>query len=57
MIAVITRLAIKRSSRMLARVKTRARTASRPASAKNATSSAIVSITSVTSLALAITRS
>ena len=57
MIAVMIRAAIRRSSRMLARVRTRARTASSPASAMNANSSAMVSITSVTSLALEITRS
>ena len=45
MIAVMTRPAIRRSRRMLARVSTRARTTSRPASAMNAISSAIVSIT------------
>ena len=57
MIAVMTRAAILWSRRMLARVSTRARTASSPASAMKAISSAIVSITSVTSLALEITRS
>lgn len=57
MIAVITRAAIVWSRRMLARVSTRARTASSPASARNAINSAIVSISSVISLALEITRS
>ena len=57
MVAAMTRPASSRSSRMLARVSTRARTTSRPASATNATSSTRVSITSVTWLALEITRS
>ena len=48
MTAEMTRPAMRRSSRMLARVSTRARTTSRPASATNATSSAMVSISSVT---------
>jgi len=56
-IAATTRAAILWSRRMLARVRTRARTTSSPASAMNAISSAMVSITSVTSLALEITRS
>ena len=57
MVAASTRPASSRSRRTLARVRMRARTTSRPASAMSAASSTMVSITSVTWLALAITRS